>query len=653
MSIWVPAWVCWEILLASALEPISPLLKEAIALVADDENPKCFTQTEEDFTCFWEDNSNSSYKFYYKIDELETEKECVVSQRRTDRGSTLHLCSFPEQHVFLYVQTYIRVVDSSTNATAYSREVNVENQILLDQLKTISLVLNGKPRQLRVFWTRPAEWSRQWTPQYQIRHSPASSGLETGQVNESKSTVYDLVGLSPGQEYRVQVRARLSDNKFWSTWSPPVSTAAPSPAEDIDLRCYTADLLNIMCQWSDAKGQGDTRYKLFYQHSGRGLNWEECVQNETDALGSATRCSFPCGGPGDITVSLNASSGQHTHTYYTLPLSRARVVRTEPPASLMGKVIGGRLWLSWEPPLAQLAAHLRYEIRFSAQDNPHWKHFTLELPKNSTVLDVAGGNQYNIQIRAMVDGQTYDGFWSDWSDSITVAMPSPVGFLPILIISLVMLLTTIVLIATFPKCLRKTKLFLWPPVPNLEKVLEGFLTELNKQFLPAQSFNSKICNDDDFPPSRVEIVSEREAQEGARTPGEQRQSPPGQEPASPPPSDGKPASHFKDNLESSEDYVVLDTQNLSRGFHGNEYVYEEDQQAALAQLLPGGEDGPCQPCLHWPESSLPNPPSPTDILNHSYLLLSESLSNMLAELEIWGTATQYTNLDTGAVANTE
>lgn len=40
-----------------------------VALLAMDKNPKCFTKTLEDFTCFWEAAVGKSYDFLYKIDE--------------------------------------------------------------------------------------------------------------------------------------------------------------------------------------------------------------------------------------------------------------------------------------------------------------------------------------------------------------------------------------------------------------------------------------------------------------------------------------------------------------------------------------------------------------------------------------------------------
>lgn len=44
----------------------------------------------------------------------------------TEDGTFLHVCSFPETHVFLYTNTKIHMVDR-TNTTIYNRTVNVEN----------------------------------------------------------------------------------------------------------------------------------------------------------------------------------------------------------------------------------------------------------------------------------------------------------------------------------------------------------------------------------------------------------------------------------------------------------------------------------------------------------------------------------------------
>lgn len=52
---------------------------------------------------------------------------------------------------------------------------------------------------------------------------------------------------------------------------------------------------------------------------------------------------------------------------------------------------------------------------------------TLQVPENSTCLDIQTGSQYFIQVRARPNASVYAGYWSDWSPPLTVDTPSDIG----------------------------------------------------------------------------------------------------------------------------------------------------------------------------------------------------------------------------------
>ncbi|XP_015211127.2 thrombopoietin receptor [Lepisosteus oculatus] len=636
----VSVWICWRTSLVSTFEPVSPLIKKASLLLADDQDPKCFTRTESDFTCFWEGN-DSTYELYYKT-EIE-EKKCALTQQR-DRNTLLHVCSFPAHDVFLFTVMHITVVDCSTNNTIYTRNVSVENQVLPDPPANVSLVQNGKPLQLRVSWNAPAAQYRKML--YEIKYAPANLQQQTRRVNVSKSRAYNLVGLIPGEIYSAQVRAKRHDDYnsgvFWSEWSWPVSAVVPQHPDDINLQCHSHDLRNIRCQWRDKEATRDTQFTLYYKQSKcKGAHVQKkCVQNETTSDDPIAHCTFPGEESCDITVTLQASSTHHNRTFFTEPFRMNGIVRTDPPRALTGGIRTGWVWLHWEPPLLQLADQLQYEVHSSLSADLQRKLMALETSNTSALLDLPAGNTYDIRVRARPNGHNYSGSWSDWSEPLTVAVPSRLGYLLMAFIPLVLLLIAAVLIATCSKCLRKIKLLLWPPVPNLDKVLESFLMEINKQ-LPPQSFNDKLC-DDEITSSPVEIVSEKELQDCIKLRGDQ---------PSPPfialghglgsPSEGKPQADYIDHLDTTEDYVVLDTENFIRCLQGNEYVYEEEKLLGTC-FTRSNPTLQCEPCL----CTFPGPPqSSIEILNHSYLLLAKSQSDIQAELELLETANQYTNLN--------
>lgn len=55
-------------------------------------------------------------------------KRCELFTQKTDRGTLLHVCSFPAVDVVLYVEMDLEVVERSTNTYLYNRTVCVEDQ---------------------------------------------------------------------------------------------------------------------------------------------------------------------------------------------------------------------------------------------------------------------------------------------------------------------------------------------------------------------------------------------------------------------------------------------------------------------------------------------------------------------------------------------
>ncbi|KAG7273574.1 hypothetical protein CRUP_019820, partial [Coryphaenoides rupestris] len=216
-----------------------------VLLFKDEIDPKCFSRTEYDFTCFFETADNKTYDFFYKTDE---EKRCDVSVQRTFKGSFLHICIFPPEDIYMFVLTHLRVVEAGTNATLYTRSVSVEDQVLLDPPTNVSLCHTGLPGQLQVTWHVDKAWE--------------SKG--------ERQRVQTLTSLIPGEVLELQMRIHIikygldETSGHWSHWSQPVATMVPQSAGDISLECYTSDLQNITCQWHENIYE-DVIYKLFYR----------------------------------------------------------------------------------------------------------------------------------------------------------------------------------------------------------------------------------------------------------------------------------------------------------------------------------------------------------------------------------------------------
>uniref|UniRef100_UPI0037E79D50 thrombopoietin receptor isoform X2 n=1 Tax=Semicossyphus pulcher TaxID=241346 RepID=UPI0037E79D50 len=585
-----------------------------------------------------EADSNRTYDLLYKIVSLPGENRCEMSVQRTEEGTFLHICSFPALDVFIFVDTELAVVEHNTNSSLYNRTVSVEDHFLLDPPFNTSLHHTGKAGQLQVLWHSKIPQYSEDGPIYRIKYSSKGMGEKIKEKDKEGDILDSLV---PGEEVQVQVQVRVKraynpEAGHWSGWSRPVRAVVPQSAEDISLMCFTSDLQYVTCQWNGSRYGYQTEYKLFYQ---MGLSkavgwteWAECLAN-----GNLTDlCRFHGDESRKVRVKLSTTAAPLSRTFYTQEFTPNAIIKTSPPGHLRAAMEGEKLFLKWEAPLPSLSAHLRYEVGYQIRGGADWMTRLLKGPETSTSLDVPTGRLFSVKLRAKPDGSVYSGHWSDWSDVLTGDMPADRGLLLMLYIPVSVLTTAITLMSLFYKYHRKLKLYFWPPVPNLDKVLQGFLTEINGQKWDPP-ITPKQCSEETMS-SLVEIMSEYEVSGLGKPTQESTQLLSLESGLS-----IREQAAGRLGTEVFPDYVTLNKDSVILCQKGNKYVYEQvgEKEGAmvedeLLQTRPSScsDDSGCgSPCLG------------DNFLNHSYLALAESADPFDCKVSAArGPGNIYTNL---------
>ncbi|XP_028442445.1 LOW QUALITY PROTEIN: thrombopoietin receptor [Perca flavescens] len=609
---------------------VKHLSREDVLLLKDELEPKCFTRTEKDFTCFFETADNGTYDLLYSFGR---EKMCEMSVQGTEEGTFLHICSFPESDVFSFVAIPLEVVEAKTNTIFYSRTVSVEDHFLLDPPFSVSLHQNGHPGQLQVSWYTNV--SKYWKDDvmYKIHYFSKILG---GKIKEAKESVI-LDSLVPGEEVEVKVTVKCALNPnagHWSSWSHPVRAMVPQSADDISLKCYTSDLQNISCQWNGNRYSKENEYKLFHKMGfSKALGWTEWTECLADR-DLTELCRFRGDKSRKVRVKLSSTSAPLGRTFYTQDFTLNNSIKTSPPCHLRGALEKDKFCLKWKAPLLSLSAHLQYEVSYQIRGAEAWMTVSLKGPEtHGTCLDVPAGSWYNVKVRAKPTGSIYSGYWSDWSDVLTGNNPPDIGTLLWVCIPVSMLIIAIILICLFPTYLSKLKLYFWPPVPNLDIVLQRFLTEINgPRWNPPIS--AKQCPEETTS-SVVEILSEDEVSGLGK------------------PSEGStqllsPERRHREQVDGScgtkvfPDYVTLNKDSAILCPKGNKYVYKEVGEKGGQ----GESDALVQPCHgSCTDGSVCTPPClGSDFLNDSYLPLAEPADRFDCKVPVArGPGNLYTN----------
>ncbi|CAK6971379.1 thrombopoietin receptor [Scomber scombrus] len=611
LSLWIQVVFVPEILCVDGT--ISHLSREDLLLFKDEQDLKCFTLTEKDFTCFVETQDNRTYDFLYMLDT--DYKRCDMSVQSTEEGTFLNICSFPPSDVYLSVDIHLKVVERNTNSILYNRIVSVEDHLLLDPPFNVSLLQNDQAGQLQVSWH--TKLSKYWEDnvQYRIRYSSKGLGEKTKKVKNLGSTVVTLV---PGEEVEVQVSvksASIEDAGHWSRWSPPVRAVAPQSTDDISLLCYTSDLQNITCQWNGSRYSLQNEYKLFYKMSlSGGLGWTEWGECLADRE-LTERCSFHGDESRKVRVKLSNTRAPLNRTFFTQEFTLSKSIKTSPPGHLRGAPEKFKFCLKWEAPLLSLSAHLQYEVSYQIRGGEAWMTVSLKGSEPGTCLEVPTGSRYSVKVRAKPNGSIYSGHWSDWSDVLTGHTPTDISSWLVMCIPVIMLISAFIFVFLFSTYLSKLKHYFWPPVPNLDKVLQGFLTDINRQKWDCP-VTAKQCPEETTA-SVVEVLSEDEISELGK---------PLEESTQLLSSEGSYCSieqaegSLGTKPEVLPDYVTLNRNSVIILPKGNKYIFEQVVEKRDVEVSSEVLQSTC----HCTDESVCVPPClGSDFLNHSYLPLAE------------------------------
>ncbi|XP_074524854.1 thrombopoietin receptor [Halichoeres trimaculatus] len=481
LSLWIQVGLVSGVLWPDGT--VSHLSKEDVLLLKDEQDPKCFTRTEKDFTCFFETaDKNRTYDLIYKIGVQPTWKRREMFVQETEENTFLHICFFPASDVMVYLNIHLEVVEHDTNTSLYKRDLSVEDHYLLDPPSNVSLHKNGKPGQLQVSWHAVVSEYLEAEAMYGIKFSSVGTGEKTKEEQGHKRTLLDQ--LVPGEEVQVQVRVKCAydpDRGHWSGWSQPARAVVPQSAGDISLMCFTSDLENLTCQWNGSGYGVQNGYTLSYRMCpSRGFGWTTWTECLTDLV-LTDQCRFLSDKSKRVRVKLESAAAPLSRTFYSEEFTLQKSVKTSPPSHLKASVEREKLCVAWEAPLQSLLVQLQYEVGYKIRGSEDWMTRLLKGPGTSTCLEVPTGTQFSLKVRAKPNGSVYSGRWSDWSEVLTGDTPADQGLLLMLSVPVSLLITTTILIVLFYSNHRKLKQYFWPPVPNLDKVLQGYLTEINRQ----------------------------------------------------------------------------------------------------------------------------------------------------------------------------
>ncbi|PNJ21938.1 thrombopoietin receptor [Pongo pygmaeus] len=541
-------------------------------LASDSEPLKCFSRTFEDLTCFWDEEEaapSGTYQLLYAYPR-EKPRACPLSSQSVPHFGTRYVCQFPDQEeVRLFFPLHLWVKNVVLNQTRTQRVLFVDSVGLPAPPSIIKAMGGSQPGELQISWEEPAPEISDFL-RYELRYGPRNPKNSTGptviqliatetccpalQRPHSASALDQspcaqptmpwqdgpkqtspsreasaltavggsclISGLQPGNSYWLQLRSEpdgISLSGSWGSWSLPVTVDLPGDAVAIGLQCFTLDLKNVTCQWQQqdhASSQG------FFYHSrarccprDRYPIWENCEEEEKTNPGLQTpqfsRCHFKSRNDSIIHILVEVTTAPGAvHSYLGSPFWIHQAVRLPTPNLHWREISSGHLELEWQHPSSWAAQETCYQLRYTGEGHQDWKVLEPPLGARGGTLELRPRSRYRLQLRARLNGPTYQGPWSSWSDPARVETATETAWISLvtalhLVLGLSAVLGLLLLRWQFPAHYRRLRHALWPSLPDLHRVLGQYLRD-TAALSPPKATVSDTC--EEVEPSLLEIL---------------------------------------------------------------------------------------------------------------------------------------------------
>ncbi|XP_031232726.1 thrombopoietin receptor isoform X3 [Mastomys coucha] len=479
----------------------------------------CFSQTFEDLTCFWDEEEaapSGSYQLLYAY-QGEKPRACPLHSQSVPTFGTRYVCQFPAQdEVRLFFPLHLWVKNVFLNRTLIQRVLFVDSVGLPAPPRVIQAKGGSQPGELQIRWEASAPEVSDFL-RHELRYGPTDSSNATahsviqllstetccptlwllnpvpaldqppcvhptasqqqGPVRTSpageapsltvKSGSCLVSGLQAGKSYWLQLRSQpdgVSLRGSWGPWSFPVTVDLPGDAVTIGLQCFTLDLMKVTCQWQQQ--QEHTSSQGFFRHSrkrccptDRDPTWEKCEEEELDPGSQPalfSRCHFKARNDSVIHILVEVTTAQGAvHSYLGSPFRIHQAVLLPTPSLHWREVSSGRLELEWQHQSSWAAQETCYQLRYTGEGHEDWKVLEPSLGARGGTLELRPRARYSLQLRARLNGPTYQGPWSAWSPPARVSTGSETAWITLvtallLVLSLSALLGLLLLKWQFP-----------------------------------------------------------------------------------------------------------------------------------------------------------------------------------------------------------
>ncbi|KAM3597935.1 uncharacterized protein V6R79_011406 [Siganus canaliculatus] len=250
-------------------------------------------------------------------------------------------------------------------------------------------------------------------------------------------------------------------------------------------KCFTEGRKNFTCFWEEDEERAGSLDQYTFTYNYQNENSSRCPLRSLPAAGG--KRLFACTlNRIQMFIQMDIQVRREGALIHNRSLLIELVFLLDPPANVTLGSTGqqGQLNVSWvPPPLRYMDDSMMYEVSYATADSHVWQVEQVQASSELILRGLKPGTKYKARVRVKLDGISYSGYWSAWSE--LVFMETLPAELDLLIVSL-SLVVSFILVGLLLTTLLSHRSFLvekiWPAIPTPDSKFQGLFTVYGGDF---------------------------------------------------------------------------------------------------------------------------------------------------------------------------